>query len=236
MSLLTMIQHVCGRVGVPRPQTVIGNTDETIIQMLEIANDEGEVLTRRANDPWQAQVLEKLHPTVATENQGLMSVIAPGFKYIINETIYNRTLVRRVGGPIGPRWWQRLKSQQSTGPWEQWRILQDSLFLYPAPEAGSTIAFEYVTSSFCKSSGGTPQTEWLADDDVGILDEFLMRTGIRWRWLEGKGQPYDEVFRTYEMEVMNALGRDKGALTIRDHSERKSPQDTVNVPEGSWPL
>ncbi len=41
MSVLTVIQYVCGRTNVPVPATVLGNTDTQIVQMLRLFEEEG---------------------------------------------------------------------------------------------------------------------------------------------------------------------------------------------------
>jgi len=56
MSLLTMVQQVTRRIGIAAPSAVAGNTDEQIIQVLALANEEGEELAERHT--WQSMTKE----------------------------------------------------------------------------------------------------------------------------------------------------------------------------------
>lgn len=112
----------------------------------------------------------------------MTTVAGASFDYILNQTIWDRTLLRPVFGTLTPSQWQQLKAQNVTGPWNQFRIRGGNLLFIPAPSAGDTCAFEWVSKNFCQSSGGTGQSAWTADTDTGLLSEDLMKLGLIWRW------------------------------------------------------
>ena len=68
MSLLTMVTQVCRRIGIVAPNAVVSSADPQIIQLLALANEEGEELANRY--PWQAMRQQATFTTVATESQG----------------------------------------------------------------------------------------------------------------------------------------------------------------------
>jgi hypothetical protein len=78
VSLLSLVQEACGRIGILKPAAIISNTDPQIIQLLSLANKEGQLLAKRA--PWTALQLEGTFTTVATETQGTMTTIAPNYR------------------------------------------------------------------------------------------------------------------------------------------------------------
>jgi len=232
MSLLTIIQNASDTIGLTRPSTVISSTDGNVRTLLALANTEGRELLERYS--WPAAQREATHTTLAAELQGVMATIAPGYAYIINGTFWDRSLTQPVTGPLSPLEWQALKARTSTGPYAQYRIQGVSLYAYPAPPAGNSWAFEYMSSYFCQSSGGTDQTAWAADDDVGLLDENLMMLGVVWRFKKKNGLDYSEDFRVYEQKLANETAR-VGGKKILDMSSSGAIQTTgTYVPEGDW--
>ena len=124
--------------------------------------------------------------------------------------IWNRTNnIRYIGATWSNEWMQLQSGFTSGNGW--WRMIGGYLHIYPAPTAGDTIEFEYVTRNWCiSSSGGAAQSTWTADTDVGRLSEELMALGLTWRWLKSKGMDYAEDMASYEREVERAASRDRG--------------------------
>src|SRR5260221_481902 len=101
MSLLSTIVQVCRRIGLTAPTTVSGSSDPAIIQLMAIANEEGQDLSSRY--PWQNLQVESTFSTVATESQGtILSLAGSDFRYILNDIMWNRSLLRPVFGPLVP--------------------------------------------------------------------------------------------------------------------------------------
>jgi len=231
MSLLTLIQNASDTIGLPRPSSVVSSTDGNVRTLLSLAQTEGRELLERFS--WPETQEETSHTTLAAELQGEMSVIAPGFAYIINNTFWNRTLTHAVPGPLSPFEWQGLKARSATGPYSSFRIRGGKLYGYPAPSAGDNWTFEYQTKYFCESSGGTQQDSWVDDTDVGILDENLMEMGVVWRFKKKNGLDYSEDYRVYEQKLANDTARVGGKQTL-DMGSGGGAQTGVYVPEGSW--
>lgn len=233
MTLLTVVQNSCDRLGIARPSSAFSSTDNAIIQLVGLAQQEGKELAKRHS--WQVLTTEKTFTSIAAETQ--TSAIPTDFDRFVDETFFNRTMKRFVDGPLTPQEWQYHKGIVATTIIEAFRVRGNSLLLTPTPSAGSTYAYEYVSKNWCESSGGTDQSAWASDTDVGILDEELMTLGIIWRWQRAKGLDYAESFNTYEMQVGQAITRDGGKPRLnigRDTSHRAARRPTVS--EGSWSL
>ena len=105
MSLLTQLTQVCSRIGITAPTSMSSSSDPQILQLIALANEEGQELA--ALYPWQAITIEKTFLTVATEIQGTVAALAgTDFKYILNSIMWDRTLLRPVLGPLMPSQWQ----------------------------------------------------------------------------------------------------------------------------------
>ena len=129
-------------------------------------------------------------------------------------------------GAMTPQQWQLYKSSPigRASIQRRWRIRVPSgsavgtaptFSIDPIPtDNGSQLVYEYVSNAWCKSSGGTPQTIWAADTDTGILDEYLIGLGVKWRMLERLGMDFSSAREEYERLVDQALGADGGAPVI----------------------
>lgn len=227
-----MIQQVCLRKGINKPTTVSGSTDPQITQLMAIANEEGQDLSSRYQ--WQALQHESTFLTVATEIQGAITTLAgAGFRYIYNDIMWNRDLRRPVFGPLEPYQWQQLKAQNMTGPWNQFRMRGDNVLFIPAPAAGQTIAFEWISKYWATGAGGDAAC-WMADADTSYLSEEIMTAGILWRWEQSKGIEYAEDYNKYERLVADAMVRDGGKPQLNLNGGNIGYAPGIMIATGSW--
>jgi hypothetical protein len=206
MSLLTLVQDACRRVSLARPNAVMSATDEQTQQLLGLANEEGQELAARY--PWQALTNQAQFFTVGTEVQGtIQALTGPGFNWILNETIWNRTQRRPIFGPQSPAKWQELKASFMNGPWIQYRIRGNQLLFLPTPAVGEDCYFEWQSKYWVQSAGGD-SFQYVNDADTSYLDERLITLGVIWRWKAAKGLEYAEDFAKYERAIGDAMNRD----------------------------
>lgn len=235
MSLLTIVQDVSDRIGIPRPTQVVGSSDNQIRMLLSLAQQEGKEVAERFG--WQACTLESTFTTTATEEQ--TAVIPTDFSRLIEGTLYNRTHHRPVVGPLTPQRWQQMKSLLTVSIWSAFRIRGNSLLLTPTPAAGDTIYFEYVSTYWCGGASDTVPTQaaWVADTDVGFINEELMTLGVQWRYLRARGLDYAEPFRLYEEMFQRKSGAD-GGNRILDLSPDNIGAGWFDpyIQDGSWPI
>lgn len=238
MSLLTIVQTACNRLGIASPTAVIGSTDLQILQLLNLLNEEGEELSTGSSVglayDWQALQREASFTTVAASSQGNIETIAPGFKYIINETIWDRTKRLPVYGSLTPTEWQNYQAWGVSSPFPKYRVMQNTLYLLPIPAAGDAYYFEYQTKYWCTSSNGSVlRSAFAADTDVALLDEQLMVAGLIWRFKQVKGLDYAEDFRKYQTRATNAIARDT-ERPVLNMGMKYDQRTGVVIPIGSW--
>ena len=216
-----MCQNVADFTGFERPTSVISNTDPIARQLLALAQREGKQLMRVSD--WA--ILKKEH-TFSTSNGTAAYALPSDFDRLVLETSYNRSDNDILTGPISSAEYQLVNhGMATTGTTEKFRLKAASnalkFELDPTPSSTQTIGFEYVSTQFCQSSGGSGQAVWTADTDTGILDETTMEMGITWRFKAAHGLDYAEDFRQYQLEVRQAVARNGSAPILQLDDARK---------------
>jgi hypothetical protein len=178
--------------------------------------------------PWTIMQKEHTFTTTASDNE---YDLPTDFARFIDDTAWDRDAYWQMRGPLSPQEWQIAKSglAQSAALRKRWRVKRASsgntvsFFIDPTPSATDDLVFEYIASKWCSSSGGTPATDWAADTDVGILDEYLIELELRWRVMERLGLTYAEARDEADREIDKAWARDGGAPRL-------------SLAEGDWQL
>lgn len=232
-TILQIVQTACKRIGINSPNTVVTSNDQQVIQLLALLEEEGQ--EQAARYQWQTLQREATFTTVATELQSSLAAITTGFDYIVNDTIWNRTLRRPVYGPKSEQDWQQVVANQINGPFNSFRIKSDGIYFYPAPVAGQTCAFEYITKHWITTSVGGTSATATNDADTPLLDDKLLILGLIWRWKAAKGLDYREDYTKYEQKITDMRGRDAGKPRLNlNGGAVYDIQPVIAVPRGSW--
>lgn len=232
MTLLTICQDAADRIGIVRPTSVIGSSDQQVLRLLGHAKKGGKSLMQRVD--WKVLTTEKTFTGTAAAAQ--TGAIPSDFDRMIDETLFNRTRKRRVDGPIDAEQWQYTQAVVATTLIESFRIRGTSLLITPTPAGTETYAYEYISKNWCASSGGTGQATWAADTDVGVLDEELLTRDLVWRFKQGQGFSYDEDFRDCELYLAQAAARDGGKPRLNAGSRVVRGPRMPTIQEGSWAI
>lgn len=216
MTLLSICQEVTDDIGLAKPTIIVGNSDETARRLLAQSQSALKSLGKAHN--WLSLVTEYTFSTAdGTDDYALPS----DFSRLENQTLWDRSNFEELRGPLTPQEWQEYKSSilaSTITTWKKYRIRNVSgnvrFSLHPTPDAIETLVFEYVSKNFCESAGGTGQSVWEADTDVGVIDEDLLFLGTRWRMMRRLGISYEEERIEYEREVATAWARDGGAPVL----------------------
>ena len=235
-TILQIVQQFCARTALPVPSQVFGAVDAATIQYGALANEVLEDMVDRGY--WQELIYEATFTSVASEDQGDIYTIAPnGLDYILNKTIFDRTLRLPIYGPLSPSEWQALKALPTTGPLYQYRIRNNRLLTTPAMAAGHSCAFEYKSTWYVQKTGGATFDSWFtADSDMPYIDERVFIQGCRWKWKYEKGLDYAEDKELYDSSVLNTLSTNATKKTINLASPVNEIQPGIFVPAGNWPL
>ena len=226
MTALSIVQGAASRLGLPAPTAVFTSTDQQIIQLRNLMNE--EIIELAQDFAWTALINEKTFTTTAAAAQA--GGLPTDFDWYINDSMWNRTTRVKIDGPVNSVEWQTYQAISLLSiPATVFRIRGTSLLLYPTPPASQTVAYEYVTN--IRVSGS--QTVFSADTDTALLNENVISLGVRWRFLKSKGFDYAEDFRTYELAKKKAQAKDGGKPRAYIGGAPRNPWN-ANLPEGSW--
>ncbi len=232
MSLLSMIVKVCRKVGQPPPNVVVSSTDATIQQMLAFANDAGTELMKWGD--WRKLRKQKVFTTLAQEEQ--TGMIPTDLGKWLDETFWNRSARRPLWGPIDPATWQAWKAFDTFPVMDVFYMEGDNILVQPVPPAGETFAFAYTSNLWCKSASGTPQSEWLADTDVGVLSDRIMELATLRAYKQARGLWYDADESHYNLQCAQELSQDSPRSThsFADSGDWWGRRPGIAIPEGNW--
>lgn len=153
----------------------------------------------------------------------------------IDRTHYDKSKRWEMLGPETPQQWEFLHSSYiSTGPRMRYRIMDGKFQIWPMVSTNEYLRFEYVSNSWASSSGGTAQSQFLADTDTCVYPDRLMTLGLKRKFLEAKGLNTESVDRDYQRQMAIAKANDAGSATLSMAPKMSSVLiGFENIPDGS---
>lgn len=137
-----------------------------------------------AND-WQALRRERLFTSLAAETQ--TGMIPADFLRFVPATMINRATRLEITGPTPPDQWQWIKAGMGAAAVSQYVQRGDDILIYPAPAAGQTFAFEYITrhigraatsTSFTGNTTSASRTVAVADTSGLAIGQVVTGSGM----------------------------------------------------------
>jgi hypothetical protein len=239
MSLLQIGIEFCKRKGLPVPTTVAGATDDTTVQIWGLLNEGIQDVCDRYN-------FQQLQNRYTFVHAGGPSYLAfdfsvagnlPGWKFMIQDTMWCLTDRIDLGDPLSMREWQRIVTMQSGGAKYCWTMYNNQLYIFPTPTnlAGTQFSFMWQ-SKFGVSDAGANFEVYITDASTPRLPSYLILADLKWRWGAAKGLPYAEDQRISESMLINAVGRSPAPEIVLDQEtyEEIGPRPGIMVPAGSW--
>lgn len=231
-TLLELVQQAVGELAsdVAMPSSVVGSGDQTITQMLALANRVGRDLVRAY--PWRRLVTEYTFPTV----NGTATYDLPAdFDRMVPDTHYDRTNDWQNRGPSSPQEWQWLNTGLSTVTQLRWRLYLNQIKFYTTPTTAYTMAYEYVSNYWVLATGATTTSKsaFTVDTDTCVFPDDLMTRGLVYRWLLSKGLDYDQALVDYTVALSSCKSQDvpEGAKSLAGE-----PKQAPLIPDGNWTL
>lgn len=234
MSLLTIVQRAAKQTRLfEAPLTVIANTDSFVAQSQELLFEIGEELKELYD--WEQLVKLQTFNTVSSQESYAISTIVSDndFGAFVGNTFWDRTNLRECLIVDYSRY-QWLKSGLGTSAGIDKNIAQynENIHIYPVPGSADTLSFYYKSDYWIKSSGGTPQSDWLSDSDTSFFPEYLLQLGLRFKLLQANGLPYEDEYQSYVNRRDAEAEKSKPKQTIG--MKRFTRYPVANIPESGF--
>jgi hypothetical protein len=227
MSLLTICQNAAVELKWLPPVQVFGNTAEEAATLLRLAQRIGRDALERGI--WPARRATHTFSAVAGSVQA--GALPGDFGRQVPESLWRRDVPTLLLGPLTGADWAAVTALQTPSCTPRWWTRDSGgVRLWPAASGGEQVALEYFSNAFCTSSGGTPQAQWQADTDVGLISEELITLGIIAFALRNEGQPYQPQMGDYERLLARLNRQEQPATMLRSEaSMMRRPREAISL-------
>lgn len=183
LSLLQICTRALDRIGsLNVPTFFIGNDDDLAKQVVAIAREVGEELSRDYD--WQELIQTA---TVTTTDGGTLYDLPADYERMAPDTMWETNGSRNMRGSTTKRQWSAITNVPgSNDDRYRWRLKGSQIEVYPAPPV-LEFNYEYLSRFYCRDAGGVALEEWGNDTDVPRLRHDLFVAGIRYYISEAKG-------------------------------------------------
>jgi len=217
MTLITTIQSVCRQLGLPQPAGAFSETDDMVEQLVALAQEAGDDLTR--DHDWSILTVVRDFTGVEDEVQtGEPPTTSVAFdRFAQNTDIWDTGNNWKLIGPHTPREWQSITIRQVGPPTKHWTLIGGVLNIYPAPTTDDTFRYTYITKNWIRLESGDQSSDvsaWTNDSNTSLLPERLIKLSTIWRWKQVKGLGYEEDMATFEREKQRYIAVDRGPRII----------------------
>lgn len=204
MTLLTICQDAALEVGIEPPTAIVGSTAPAARRLLRYAKRIGLDIVSRAN--WG--VLRTQHAFDATPGEEQLDALPDDFARMIPETFYDRGAQSLIIGAVtAPRWQANVATNRQDARW--FALREGKLYVFPGFVGGENLYFEYVSRTYCATSGGTAQSAWAADTDVGRVSEELFTLGVIAFYKMNEGLPWEGAMDDYQRRFNREFATDQ---------------------------
>lgn len=191
MTLLNICQNTLKRCKASEiPSTIVSNNTDTAKLVFSAARDGTSIVKEATN--WQRLIKTHSFNTVSSQATYDLPADIEDTKLLPN-TFWNATTRFQLEGPLNLGDWQLLKNWPLISTIIQnFIILNNQVNIYPVPTSVASLNYLYITNEIIRAEDGSEQSEWLADDDYSILNEYAIELQTSWIYLKQLGRPYDE--------------------------------------------
>lgn len=215
MTLLNICQDILKETKSSSiPSIIIGNNEDVAVQIFQAVKTSITDLARN----YQWQELQKEYTFSSVVNQAGYN-LPSDFDRLIDNTFWNASQNWAMIGGLTPESWRVLKNSLITQAEtvEYYRIRGNQIIIHRTPSVVENYVFEYISKNIVKSASDVEQTGFLADTDITVIDEYLVRLDTTWRWLKNNGRSYAEEKNIAEKAIAERIKANgsRGTITAK---------------------
>lgn len=206
MSILSVLQLAMPICGLSAPAQAVSSTDPNVQKFVSLAQDLGDELGERYF--WRN--LNIAGQIVGDGTTTLFALPSDWGRMSAGQQFFSSLYpLLTLPGPISNENLAAIKVLPSFPTRPVWRIIGGTLEFFPALGNGEIVTFNYYSTNWVSNAAGlVRQPGFLLDSDFSMIDEKTLRRGLIYRWKMSKGLDYAEDFRSYQMSLDRAAGRE----------------------------
>lgn len=229
MTLLTIAQNTLKRCKSSELPTTIVSNNNDVAKLVFSAIRDATSIVKEAHS-WQKLIKTYTFSTVVSQAAYDLPTDIEDTQIIPN-TFWNSTTRFQLEGPLNYSDWQLLKNWPLTSTIIQnFIILNNQVNIYPVPTSADSLNYLYLTNLLIRAADTSEQSEWLADDDYSVLNEYAIELQASWIYLKQLGRPYDEEKLKADNYLENLIRQDGTRKVIGVNMREISP----HRPNVSW--
>ena len=237
-TAIQVVQQTAGELGLPVPQTLVGDVSPQTSQLLALLNSAGNELLLYY--PWEAFVKFWEWDTVDGQAE---YPLPDDWAYFVNQTQWDQTNHWPLLGPKSPQEWAWLKGGLlAAAPRMRYRVYQDKFVLFPTPASVSGGSFtpfhmsmEYVRSTWVTKADASKASMVSGDSDYIGYQPWMLVKFIKLKFYELKAFDTAGVRADFLRIFQSLTGKDRGAPKL-SLAPRFPPLfvGPWSIPDGSW--
>jgi hypothetical protein len=238
-TLSAIVQNVAQMVGYPSPADPAGSTDPAVVQMVQSVNLAG--IDMLSLHDWQE--LTKSHNiSISADSPGQQEkafALPNDFYEFCDQTQWNSTNQWPAIGPISAQMWQALLVRTTLPTLSfYWQVRDNSIYILSPPTSAQTLTFFYQSIAWVRDSDDVTlyKNRVTKNNDVVLLDPYLVTLLARVKWLEMKGFDSAAAMRDFQVGFENRKGNERGAPVLTMVRDYKFPyiNPIANTPDTGY--
>ena len=218
ITLQEAVTRVAALVGFPAPADPVSSGDPAAKQLVLAVNESGRELLGLY--PWSdfirngSQIMDSAD--VVPPARYAEYDLPEDFLMFIDQTQWNASTQLPGIGPINPQQWQQLQVRLADTLFQiTWRVAGGKLQANN-PGTQQEFVYQYISQAWVQDGDTPTQFKNVAsrNNDVLLLDDFLLVRLARAKWLEYKGFDNSAAMRDFLNSAESRFGQAKGAPTL----------------------
>jgi hypothetical protein len=238
-TAIEIVKQVAGELGLPQPQTLFGQDNPQIDQLVALLNSSGnELLTYY---PWEQFVEFWNFQTVDGQQE---YPVPDDWAYFVDQTQWDQTNHWPLLGPKSPQEWAWLKGGLlQAAPRMRYRVYNNKFVVWPIPAASTvgnpftpfTLDMEYIRSTWVTAADLTQASMVTNDSDLVEYHPWMVIKFVKLKFYELKGFDTSGVRGDFMRIFQSLTGKDRGAPKL-SLAPRFPPLfiGPWSIPDGSW--
>lgn len=209
MSFISVCQDVALRIGIERPDTVLGSDVREHRELDQIMREAAS----RIADAHDWQTLARLK-TETGDGTTTAFALPSDFRRMSQDAKVWSSRLRQPFAAFSREEWLDYENRNVQFVYGAWVKIADEINIKPVMATGETAKYYYQTSLLW-NDGSANIAAPTADADTFRLDDRLLMLATVWQWKALKGLPFEQDYMDYERALGHAVERDRGPRVVQ---------------------